>query len=157
MKMCNHCHQTRPLDSYSKNRISSDGLQLRCKDCDKEYGYRGRVKHNDQRKLHYQRNREKHRANSLYRRYGISIERYDELYQQQNGRCKICAIVSIDNYKRLAVDHDHITGEVRGLLCIKCNGGLGIFRDDISLLLKAVEYLAFYQGRKNEALLKITA
>lgn len=74
----------------------------------------------------------------LLRTYGLSLKEYNELIIQQNNQCAICKIIfETTPY----VDHCHSTGRVRGLLCSKCNFGIGQFNDDINLLLQAIEYL----------------
>lgn len=70
-------------------------------------------------------------------RYGITLEYREEIRQSQNNKCAICKEYD-DN---LFVDHCHNTGIVRGLLCSKCNSGLGMFRDNIDFLKGAIEYL----------------
>lgn len=60
---------------------------------------------------------------------------------RQGGRCAICRREP-EQGRRLAVDHDHATGEVRGLLCKACNTALGMFRDDVASLARAIGYLA---------------
>jgi hypothetical protein len=72
--------------------------------------------------------------------YGLDWDAYQNLIAEQNGRCAICDDVASGKY-RLAIDHDHDTGAIRGLLCGSCNGGMGLFKDNIARLLKAVEYL----------------
>lgn len=74
------------------------------------------------------------------RKYGITQERYDEIYRQQNGRCAICKEEREE--KNFAIDHDHVTQKVRGLLCSSCNLGLGLFRDEPQFLYNAHWYLA---------------
>ena len=80
-------------------------------------------------------------------RYGITPQQYAELLTLQNNRCAICgneesAInVNTNKVQKLAVDHCHTTGKVRGLLCQDCNRGIGKFHDDISRLEKAIKYL----------------
>jgi hypothetical protein len=75
-------------------------------------------------------------------RYGITIEEYDLLVQAQNGRCAICGTTNPGGRKvRFCVDHDHITGKIRGLLCSPCNRALGGFHDDPQLLRVAINYL----------------
>ena len=76
------------------------------------------------------------------RYYGITIDEYNLLYKKQNRGCAICSVPTGSNDKRLSVDHNHQTGEVRGLLCDDCNIGLGKFKDNPNLLAKAINYLS---------------
>jgi hypothetical protein len=78
----------------------------------------------------------------LKRFYNITIEQFEEMKSSQNGKCAICKTTEPKGrHNVFAVDHCHKTGKVRGLLCNKCNVGLGSFRDDIESLNCAVEYL----------------
>lgn len=70
-------------------------------------------------------------------RYGISSEQLGEMSDEQGGLCAICRALPAK-----CIDHDHETGEIRGLLCPSCNTGLGYFKDDPTLLRSAIEYLA---------------
>ena len=101
-----------------------------------------RKKRLEYHKAIYRRNRAERlaisRAQKL-RRFGLSIEDYDTIHRAQGGVCAICR--RPQRGKRLAVDHDHETGRVRGLLCASCNTGLGHFRDDPVLLYVAAAYL----------------
>lgn len=63
----------------------------------------------------------------LKKKYGIGEEEYNHLLMSQSGRCAICQREASDFKRKLAVDHNHTTGKVRGLLCVKCNRGLGCF------------------------------
>ena len=72
-------------------------------------------------------------------RYGISIDEFESLWNRQNGVCAICGI-SLKEIK-YRIDHDHNTGKVRGLLCISCNTGVGLFKDSPVILTGAVRYL----------------
>lgn len=88
----------------------------------------------------------------LKHRYGITPEQYSELFHEQNGRCSICGNEETARHNRskeiqkLAVDHCHTTGKVRGLLCMDCNRGLGKFHDDPERLQKAIEYLTKHRS-----------
>ncbi len=86
-----------------------------------------------------------HTNNYLQRNYGITLEDYNTMYEEQGGVCKVCGDVGFTMAKhhkvKLVVDHNHKTGEVRGLLCHNCNRGLGLFQDDLSILQKAIKYL----------------
>lgn len=72
------------------------------------------------------------------RRYGLSAEGYDLLLRAQDGLCAVCGIKPSDS---LHIDHCHATGRIRGLLCQCCNTGIGQFKDNANLLIKAAEYL----------------
>ena len=78
------------------------------------------------------------RRRNLMRRYGITPMQYDRM--AKNG-CQICGTKSCGTGKRLAVDHNHETGKVRGILCTSCNNGLGRFNDRADLLQSAIDYL----------------
>jgi len=91
-------------------------------------------------KEHPQRRKELARKSWL-KQYGLSLEEYNTLLENQNNQCCICGNVAKEN-KYLAVDHDHITGRVRGLLCETCNVGLGSLKDSVEILYAAIEYLS---------------
>lgn len=78
------------------------------------------------------------------KRYGINLEEYNTMFDEQKGCCAICKEHQTETNKRLVVDHDHITGEVRMLLCNKCNVGLGMFKDNPELLEQAAQYIRRY-------------
>ena len=73
--------------------------------------------------------------------FGISLEDYDIIFKEQNGCCKICGKHQSKFKKALALDHDHRTGLIRGLLCSSCNRALGMFFDNIDFLNSAINYL----------------
>lgn len=73
--------------------------------------------------------------------YGLTLETYDALYQLQGGRCGICTTSQKELRKTLHVDHDHVTGRVRGLLCSSCNRAIGWLKDDPAVLDRAAKYL----------------
>lgn len=74
-------------------------------------------------------------------KYGITHNEYLGLLAAQDNSCAVCEVPAEELERRLAVDHCHITGAVRGLLCTRCNMGLGYFRDRSEVLRKAAEYL----------------
>lgn len=79
---------------------------------------------------------------NLRRHFGITLERYEEMHAEQGGLCAICARPERIPGRLLAVDHDHESGAVRGLLCRACNSGLGHFEDSLELVQEASAYLA---------------
>lgn len=103
-----------------------------------------------QDRIYYHKAYRREGANSirdrfLLKKFGISLEQYNQMHSEQNGVCKICK--QPETHKRngvlkaLAVDHCHKTGKVRGLLCCDCNTGIGKLKDSIDVLLSAVQYL----------------
>lgn len=96
-------------------------------------------------------NPEKNRSDNnkrLARKYGVTEEAFGILWDSQMGRCAICQTTFDED--RPHVDHDHETGEVRGLLCSLCNPGLGFFRDDPVMLESAAAYLRRREGGDRE-------
>lgn len=82
------------------------------------------------------------RVYDLKKLYGITVDQYDAMLAAQGGKCAICGGPPRGSRgKRFHVDHDHVTGRVRGLLCGHCNHGIGKFRDSPLLLEKVVAYL----------------
>jgi len=76
----------------------------------------------------------------LLKRYGLSVSEYEALVRRQRGRCAICRTAE-PGYASWLVDHDHVTGQVRGLLCRACNSGIGLLRDDPDLISAAARYV----------------
>lgn len=94
----------------------------------------------------YKQNPAYWRAYALRKRFNLSVSEYQEVHDAQNGLCAICHKPEVDlsklgKVKFLTVDHCHVTGAVRGLLCRKCNAGLGMFSESSEMLRKAAEYL----------------
>jgi hypothetical protein len=85
--------------------------------------------------------RQARKADAIERTYGISMADYNAMFAEQEGRCVICGRHQSAFRRSLCVDHDHVTGEVRGLLCTNCNALLGHCRDDVEVLLAAIQYI----------------
>lgn len=130
-RFCPACKVYRSLTFFWKGG-NRDGYCHYCKDCWKSI-----------RRKYYSRNKEyaflNYRKN-LFKKYGISNEEFEKMSDQQNGKCSICLQPNA-NGKKLSVDHCHKLGKVRGLICNRCNLGIGNFRDSIGILKKAIEYL----------------
>lgn len=76
----------------------------------------------------------------LNTKYGISIEQKEQMMIKQNNNCSICKN-KFKNSKDCNVDHNHKTGEIRGLLCYRCNTGIGYFKENVIILQEAIKYL----------------
>ena len=139
MKTCKNCLVEKPLDEFYTHKRTRDGKGSWCKKCLIQ-------KTTEKRKDPKQKElwKEYGRKSSLKHRYGITLQNYDAMVEEQAGVCAICKTNTNGGRglgSRLAVDHDHITGLVRGLLCSMCNQGIGMFKDDVELLHKAIAYL----------------
>lgn len=132
MKRCSKCREEKPASEFFKQKESSDGLYSYCKPCN---AIAQRQKREGNAALAV-----KERNYMLKTKYGISEEKYLEMVSAQNGVCAIC--FKPDGGRRLAVDHCHATGAVRGLLCGNCNWAIGLFMDKTESLLSAVRYLS---------------
>jgi len=91
----------------------------------------------------YYRNKEKNKDNVLKYKYGITLEEYNLMVESQNGLCALCDKHNVKirgETISLAVDHDHETGKIRGLLCNACNTSLGVYKT-IAMLKKVIKYL----------------
>lgn len=79
-------------------------------------------------------------------KYGMSPKDYEILFEVQNGKCSIClSILDRSNPFKVCIDHDHLNGKVRSLVCKRCNQVLGMVDDDIVLLKKYIAYLEVFK------------
>lgn len=140
-KRCCRCGEVKLLSKFSRYKASKDGLQPQCKACDRAC-MRVYNRANKAKKRAYMR------GYGLESNYGISLAEYDSLPEVQGGGCAICGKTPEENGKRLSVDHDHRTGEMRGLLCDRCNLALGGFRDSIELCEQAALYLRLHERKR---------
>lgn len=123
----------------------------KCKDCKSPAAPdRGRCEYHLSVYRKYARdNMDSVRSNSMMRKYGIDLEQYNIMLEEQDGVCAICgnpetAISRWGTPLSLAVDHCHETGRVRGLLCRNCNVTLGRAGDNVELLRSMADYLEVY-------------
>lgn len=139
MKICTVCNKEKYLDDFAWKIKSLGKKQSICRDCQKKASdshYQDNKKYYIDKSARWRsENLLRSRLNRLTLR-GFSREQSEDVLTR--GLCEICGTTD----RKLCVDHDHITGEIRGLLCSSCNVGLGYFRDSPELLTKAVQYLA---------------
>jgi DNA-binding transcriptional MerR regulator len=128
MKTCTVCREAKDLVDFPPDKRNNDGRSSLCRTCDgkvkREWQARNPEKVKAGHRRRYQRHHDEIRAQQvdsrLRHRYGITLEEYEEMLERQDGRCAICRRPPPEG-KRLHVDHNHETGEVRGLLCSWCN------------------------------------
>lgn len=148
-KPCSDCGEEKAVSQFNKQPGMQDGLRSRCRACEskrfKTYYYSNLQTQRARDRKRYPTEREMRHNAHYKRKYGITIEEYQEMLKQQNGVCAICQQPEKVTWKGqeipLAVDHCHITGKVRGLLCNRCNRVLSLFDDDIVIMRSAIEYL----------------
>lgn len=168
-KKCYKCQKEKDLQHFSIRKRNKDGRQEICKECNriicKKYYNKDKTKRLKASKEDYKINPIKYKQKNLksyhklkhtmkykvtkrrntLKKYQLTMEEYDEIFQRQNGKCAICykseTIMRNGKIKLLCIDHDHNTNRVRGLLCHRCNVSIGAFEDNITLLQNAINYL----------------
>lgn len=125
-----------------------------CREKNKKYSIENKERISQRKSTIYKDNPEKAkicaRKTALKIKYNLTIEEYEMMLLSQSGVCKICLKSETQRSNKngkidsLRVDHCHRTDKIRGLLCSKCNFGIGHFNDDIKLLEKAIKYLNSY-------------
>ena|ERR1700738_3207188 len=173
MKTCRKCGAIKSLSEFHKRKVCKDGLNVKCRGCCandaklysktpqrkkwvKKYYASGRYKKvlkkyqlSEKYRITQKRYRlsgkgqSASRLGGLKRKYSITLEDWNRQMQLQNERCAICAAFM----KRPNVDHCHDTGRFRGLLCLKCNLGIGMFQHDLNKLVSAIQYLSQHPTR----------
>lgn len=156
---CKECNNKYASEWHHKNFEKSSNKSKRWRDSNpekdkirrKDWRKMNREKDNSTKRSWAKNNPEKAalctRKGSLKYNYGITLDEYNLILLKQDNKCSICKQPETQIDKRynrirsLAVDHDHVSGDIRGLLCGNCNKGLGHFKDNIKYLKSAIEYL----------------
>jgi hypothetical protein len=128
-KICGKCKQLKSLVDFYKRSAAKDGYAPHCKKCGLEYARTQRA--NDPEWTRKKKN------SSLKFAFGITLDDYEAMAEAQGHICAICRLPKTP----LCVDHCHVTGKVRGLLCHDCNKMLGFANDNTDVLSRAIEYL----------------
>lgn len=145
MKQCSKCPKVLPESAFYKDRGD-------CKVCHGAATAKYRRDHPEKVKAYAEALRKlpekvrsyrktqvgKRKTHDIRSRYRLSLDQFELMLADQDGKCGIC----LDDVPVLNIDHCHVTGRVRGLLCMRCNLGLGQFRDSPELIQKALKYLA---------------
>lgn len=138
---CVKCHWALPRSEFAKNLIKKNGLKSWCRKCAHTFlSEATKEKERLRSKLRGPNNYKLYGRFLRLKKYGLTEADYQLLLEKQGYVCAVCGNKPL--LRRLAVDHCHKTGNVRGLLCRKCNQGIGHFNDDPKKLKKAIEYLS---------------
>lgn len=176
MNLCMDCGEELVIgENWCKSRV--DKKHCLCKECarvrvvvkkasdpdfaakNKQYykNYRekpeNKVKQYEREKKWKSNNKEKSQISEKKKRlkykYGITMEDYKNIFHSQGSCCAICGVSNLPTNGAFHLDHDHTTGKIRGILCNKCNHGLGLFMDNTDFLLRAATYLGGNNESKN--------
>jgi hypothetical protein len=131
-KQCTKCKAIKETKFFYRDKQKKEGIGSWCKSC------------LNKNAVEYRKNGfniEQVRFNQTKFSTGITREQYELLLKNQNNKCAICKTEYGTTNKKFSVDHCHDSNLVRGLLCSRCNLGLGYFKDDINLLEKAIYYI----------------
>lgn len=167
-KLCKGCNTEKSLDNFYANHKQKDLKYNKCIPCvtkmNKEYrdnnkektrklsldyyykkGREKRQENKDQINKTY-RERKRHMRYKIKKYFNLTLDEYNQMFIERDNKCDICnnpesAKHQNGKTRALALDHCHETGKIRGLLCTSCNRGIGLLKDNITLLENAVEYL----------------
>jgi hypothetical protein len=164
MKACRLCGEVKPYQAFYAQVGMRDGYRNECKACFQAAAKAKRdadpelraaavrraqkwrdeniARHNQTQRVRRQRPevKQRDREGHLKRKYGMTLGEFDRLLEAQGGGCAICGRAPGEG-RKFDVDHDHVTGRVRRILCRPCNHALGLFKEDPALLLAAADYL----------------
>ncbi len=157
VKRCNKCGEVKPLDDFHGSKGGRDGKRPECKPCNlaarRRWYQANREKviaralkwqrenpeRNKATQRAYQRDADKDREYHLKKQFGLTQAEYEQRLEAQGGGCAVCG--HPPGKTSLHVDHDHDTGAIRGLLCMRCNNALGLFREQPRLLENGMRYV----------------
>jgi len=160
-KKCARCGQIKKLEDFPRKAVTKSGYYSYCKKCCsdyirnhhemfrerwKKYRQKNKKSRSEYNKKYRQGEHRKERLKAMqdshrFANYGVDAEEYNTMFDLQNGCCAICGKSQLEFKRSFGVDHNHKTGQVRGLLCGRCNLGTGSFYDDPELVFEAFLYL----------------
>ena len=146
VQRCTKCNQLKPFNLFPCVSKTNRKPRSQCKKCCAEKQRKVYAKKPEQYRNYVRKRRAKN--NNLYKRranlktFGLTIQDYEEMLALQNNQCAICGTLQCASGRRFAVDHCHLTGKIRGLLCLRCNQAIGKFHDNYFLLQQAADYVS---------------
>lgn len=162
MKICTKCKTDKLDEDFYKHKYVKSGLSSQCKKCTSDYGHENKDRINERRRNDGRKDIRNEQSRKwretthgkmitkdivLKKRYNISLIEYNELLKNQDYKCAVCLSpeTSIDKrtgkLRELSVDHNHYTGEARGLLCRSCNTALGSLKENEDIIYSLLNYI----------------
>jgi len=151
-KKCTKCGKVKLLCEFHKHKNhSKDGLHSWCKSCksilrNKNYYQSNKIKLALKRKQYYKTHKQEAKNNYLLLKYNISLKQYNDMFNKQQGCCIVCGRHQSECVHTLVVDHCHLTGKIRGLLCNRCNLVIGFIKDNSKLAIAIANYLKCFEA-----------
>jgi Recombination endonuclease VII len=136
LKECSRCHIVKPLAAFHKDKLTADGYRTYCRQCRNTVESVSSKKHN----------KEAATDRWFRRAYGITLDQYNAMYEAQEGKCASCDLEEefLDRHnksnRKLCVDHNHQTKQVRDLLCAGCNASFGYIKEDPLRIIGLLQY-----------------
>lgn len=156
-RACRTCKEVKGPEGFPRDRGRRDGRGTLCLVCQAQatryyQSIADPAEVKRRKRADFQNNRETYRRAQLRMNFGITLERYREVHDEQDGVCAICGEPETATVRGrvlvLAVDHDHVTGKVRQLLCGACNKAVGFFRDSPDLMRRAAAYIENHRDQQ---------
>jgi hypothetical protein len=147
MKTCRRCKEDRPTSEFYSTKRNADGKSHWCKRCYKSWSrlYEAQPHRKAARRVNHRRWRENNpdveRDHTFKKKYGITLSSKRKMLDEQGWKCAIPRCGTAVDMTSGHLDHCHKTAVVRGVLCRRCNQGLGNFKDSVELLAGAITYL----------------
>ena len=137
VKKCNGCLIEKPVEDFYIHKIGSKGqprYKSRCKICINKKNLNNYYKESTEKR---ERRRQNATKNHLVRKFGLTLDEFSAMILEQNNKCKTCGC----ELEKPQVDHNHITGKVRGLLCKPCNMSMGLLKENTQTLYNMISYI----------------
>ena len=159
-KDCFKCGKEKLVSDFYKDITKKDGLSSYCAECSRKakkvYYEQNKErllkkqrkdrkqnpkKYKEYDKIHYKKYKKQYIERSLKKNYGLTLDDYNKMFNEQQGCCAICGIHQSELKRALDTDHNHKNGQIRQLLCNSCNRLLGHSKENIEILKLAIKYL----------------
>jgi hypothetical protein len=155
LKVCRTCRETKPVEEFVTAKRSKDGKDGQCKECNAAYWRKRRPEAKpylpktaeelkaialERARLWYYGHQDWVRDRNLRRQYGLSLEQFNQMFEEQGKCCRTCHRTEPKG-QNWVVDHDHVTNRIRGILCNLCNTAIGLLDENRETLVRLIEYL----------------
>lgn len=144
-KTCTKCHTSKPYTAFRQRKLKTmTSYRSHCRECERKEHRDWYSRNKEYTKLYQESRKTSTEDRRLNRIYGISLKDLNLMVKDQDNKCKICGDSFLNS--RMCVDHCHKTGKIRGILCNKCNSGIGLLKDSRDVVKNAYNYLEEVQN-----------